>query len=223
MKKVFLLLLLIFLCGCTSNYNLKISNNKFEEKIEIVVPNYSYYYEEVIDPETGAVVEDDNQLKSFLDEDTKSLFSKDVNYNKKVKYFDDYAEVHMNYTYSEKEFSDSNSLKLCFDDAIFENSKNYYIHASGRFYCLYSDKLDIVINTKNKVVSNNADRVEGNNYIWTITDDNKGNVDIEFEVEKSSSKIIIIIVYVLVLSIIVFGLIYLIKFAKQKSAINNEI
>lgn len=221
MKKVFLVLLLLLLCGCTSNYNLKISNNKFEEKINIVIPDYDYSYEEVIDPESGVAVEDDNQLKAFLEEETPALFSKKANYKKKVNYSGNSVDVNMSYTYTEKNFSDSNSLKLCFDNAYFKNDKTYYIHASGNFYCLYTDSMDIVITTKNKVVSNNADKVEGNNYIWTITEENKDNVNIEFEVEKGFSRFNII--YVVFFAIVIFGIIFVVKTISNKGAKNNEI
>ena len=208
-------LLLLLLCGCTTTYKLEISN------INIVFEKNEDEDIETIDPVTGEKIESDNQIDSLLEADTYALFSKNSKYKKKIKKHDNYIDVNMKYTYSEKTFEDSNSLKLCFENAVFRNEKNYYIHAKGKFYCLYSDSMDIEIYSNNKVVSNNADEVNGNSYIWHINENNVDNVEIEFEVEKGFSKVNIIYITSILLFLVIGVIVY--KISKNKRLINNSI
>lgn len=216
MKKIFAILFLILLSGCTTNYNLKISNDSFEENISVhidksEIPSY-----------TGGEVETDDQITPFLNNDYSALFSdNNAYYEKNRTDFDNYIQVDMNYNYSEEEFSDSNSLKLCFSDYEFTYEDSYYIHAYGEFYCLYSDDINISIETNNKVIKNNADSVNGNVYTWNVNKNNVRNVNIEFEVEKGFSiKNFIYYVLGAVVVIIVVAIICNIYFKRKKV---NEI
>lgn len=221
MKKIIVFLSIFLLCGCTSTYKLDISNDKFSENINIFMPYYKYQSEQNIDPETGAIIEEDNQIDSFLNNKISALFSKKSYYKKKVVYDNDTASINMKYIYSEKEFEDSNSLKLCFDDYVFKYDSSYYIRAKGQFYCLYSDSVDIEIHTKNKVIKNNASEVNGNSYIWHINQENAQNVDILFEVEKGISRSTIIISVTIVVILLFALMLYFIVHLKNKN--NNSI
>ena len=57
------------------------------------------------------------------------------------------------------------------------------IKLSGGFYCLYSNKIDINVISNYEVLNNNAKKVNGNKYTWTI--DNSNNVDIMLTVSKT--------------------------------------
>lgn len=183
MKKILILLLLILLCGCTSSYNLEISNDSFKESINM------YIDKSIIPTTTQDGIELDDQVTPFLKNKYSAFFSNEsAFYNKKVNELDDAYEVNMDYKYDEKNFKDANSLNSCFSNFIYESNKNYYIHAYGEFLCLYSDEFKISIKTKNKVIRHNADSVNGNVYTWNINQDNVLNTDIEFRVEKGMSK-----------------------------------
>ncbi len=215
MKKLLIFLLIVFLLsGCTSNYNLEISNNSFKENINATInkneiPTSSPYPE----------IELDDQITPFLNKDYSAIFSDDkALYKKRVTYLDNYINVDMSYKYNEQEFYNSNSLKLCFDNYEFSYEDDYYIHAYGRFYCLYSDSLDINIKTNNKVLSHNADEVNGNTYTWHVNKDNLDNLDINIKVDKGINKetittIIIVIFIIIILSIV--GLVVYKKGSKE--------
>ena len=84
----------------------------------------------------------------------------------------------MSYTYDPLEFSDSNSLNMCFENFEYELEEKYYIHASGTFYCAYSDQVKINIKTRNKVLYfNNKLRLLYHNYA-KFSSNNKKNTPI---------------------------------------------
>lgn len=207
MKKIlFIIPLILFISGCSSTYNLEIGNNSFKENIEIKfdkteIPNESLYED----------IETDDQITPFLEEDHHAFFSKkDKYYNKKVIYYDNYIDVNLSYDYSSSEFKDANSLNSCFENFIFDDEENYYIHVYGNFYCLYTDEFSINIKTNNKVLRSNATSVEGNIYTWKINNDNKHDVDIELEISKGFPWKIIIKYTIIIglIIVVVFGAIY---------------
>lgn len=196
MKKTLIICICIFLCGCTSKYTLEISDDSFKENIDVVIDkNLLPSIPEI--SENG--IELDDRLTPFLKDDTKVFTNNDKkNYKKKVTYLDNIIKVKMSYKYNKKEFLNSNSLNLCFDDAVFTYEDKYYIQAKGTFYCLYIDEIEINIKTNNKVFEHNADKVDGNIYTWIINKKNYNDVDIEISIDKGIS-------IKQVLSYIIFG------------------
>jgi len=216
MKKIFTIIILFLLCGCSSEYTLEISNDNFKENIK------SYIYKSEIPTVTYKDIELDDYITPFLKNKYSALFSNDKAYYKKVTVdLGDRYEVNMSYEYNAKKFSDSNSLKLCFDNYKFDYNDNYYIHAYGTFYCLYSNELKINIKTNNKVIKNNADSINGNVYTWNISDSNKNNVDIEFEVEKGFSYIKVIYYIIGIIALVPIAIIVYMVYSKNKNV--NEI
>lgn len=217
MRKIIFIFIVLLVCGCTANYNLEITEESFKETIDIkisksLIPEKSEYPE----------IETDDYITPFLEEETSALFSNpNVYYNKQVQDFSTYYNIKMDYEYLPSEFKDSNSLNLCFDNFEFYEDENYYLHATGTFYCLYSDEVKINITTKNEVITNNADEIKGNTYIWNINGRNKNNIDIEFEVSKKISYMKYIKYGLLI--ILLVGIIYLINKLLTKNKINNEI
>ena len=63
-----------------------------------------------------------------------------------------------------------------------ETEDYYYIKLSGKLYCMYAKKIDIKVTSNNAVLENNARKVSGNTYTWTIKDSD--NVDILLNVSK---------------------------------------
>lgn len=179
MKKWIFLVLALLLTGCSAEYNLEISNDSFKEKI------VSYIDKSEIPTEQIEDIEIDDPITPFLNNKYSALYSKDTAYyNKKVIDLENQYKVEMKYNYTAKDFSDSNSLKLCFENYEFDYEDNYYIAGYGNFMCLYSDEININIKTKNKVINHNADSVNGNVYTWVINKENADNVNIEIEIEK---------------------------------------
>ena len=217
-KIIFVISLLILLTGCTSEYTLEISNNKFEEQISTVIPKNAIpeLTQEVLDGQ----VDLDDQITPFLEEKTHSLITNDKFYDKKVINKDDFVIVELGYLYDENEFKKANSINTCFEYPELDFSEKYYINLQGAFYCLYGDTVDIKIKTNNNVVHNNADEVLGNTYIWRINEENSNYVDIQIEIEKGTPSnfivgITLISVFVIAILIIIF------KFYKKNKESNS--
>ena len=218
-KTIFLILFILFMCGCEANYNLEISNDSFKENINIIIDE-----NEIPSQSTNEEIETDDQITPFLEDKYSALFSDEkAYYEKKVTYFDNYINVKMDYDYGEQEFNDSNSLNRCFENFIFDYEGNsYYIHAYGEFYCLYSEDLHVNIRTDNKVIKSNSTNIDGNTYTWIIDKSNIDDIDIEFEVNKGIAwkaiirySLIIILLLVLICSMVCY-----IKNLNKK---NNEV
>lgn len=215
MKKILLIIVFLMLCGCTSNYKLEISNNRFSEHIEIFtdsMPDSANKYDEF-----GAEI--DNPLIAIIEDDVYSTTTK--KYKKRVKNNDNGVNITLDYKYDEATFAFANSLNNCFKTVEFHNDNTYYIHLSEDFKCLYSDSLDIEIVTKNKVLSNNAHEVLGNSYIWHISETNIDSIDIEIELEKGISTNNLILYWSIGISTLLLMVAVFIFYSKRVK--NNSI
>ena len=197
MKKIVLIILMLLISGCSSNYDLKISNNSFDENINFVVPSSS---ESVTDNDT---IEDDNRLNSIFKESIASVTTEDEFFKKEISKFDNYTIVELVYKHDEDSFKNATSINLCFEYPELKFEENYYINLQGAFYCLYSDSIDIKIKTSNKVYSNNADEINGDTYIWHINESNVDYVDIKIEIDKGiPNEVYVVIVFIGVLLVL---------------------
>lgn len=219
LRRILMISLLVLLTGCSSEYNLKISNNNFKENISNSIPKN--IIPTITQEELDAGVEFDDQITPFIEQDTASLITNNKFYKKKVVENNDYFKIYMSYNYNEEEFKKASSINNCFQYPELDFSKNYYINLQGSFYCLYSDSIDIKIETKNDVYYNNADEIQGNLYIWHIDESNRDYVDIKIEVDKGTpmKTIIIIIVSLLLVTLVTFVIYKIYKNKKEESSI----
>lgn len=200
MKRYFLILLLIvFISGCSSSYNLFISDDNFKEEI------YTNF-EDVVIYDASPGIERDDQVTPFIENDQYPFKNnRDIIYQKNVS--DDRKNVELKYNFKPEEFNQASSMNLCFDDVDYKYNKEYFeFNLSGSFYCLYSDEIDINIITNNKVLSNNADSVKGNIYTWKINSNNVDNVSIQIKIkryEKYQYLFLCVVIFILIGSIIV--------------------
>ncbi len=175
MKKIKLLVPLLFLlAGCTVNYNLDIDGDNLDEKITGTVTKEEY---EVKDTDTG-----ENQIYTLFNYDQNALYDEESTY---LRTIDDKGKK-INYSFSYRynyDFDRSTLINNCFEYHLVEETEDYiYIKLSGKFYCMYSKKIDIKVKTNNAVLENNAKKVDGNTYTWTLKD--KDDVDIILNVSK---------------------------------------
>ncbi len=180
-KKIFLLLSLLLITGCSSKYQLEITNDKFIENVNTVILN-----EDI--PESNPVATISDNYTPFIKMDnfvTPFISSQKILYNKTVDETNAGYNVNLNYTYTPEEFKDSYALNMCFENYVFQNNKkNFIFHLNGTFYCLYGDKTTIEVKTDNYVSEHNADKVEDNKYIWYITKDEIKTKDISIKISK---------------------------------------
>lgn len=217
MKKIILLILILLVSGCTTEYNLTIENNKFNENIKIDISKSLIDYTPTIPG-----VEKDDQITPLIENPVSAFFStSNKNYDKKVEETENSYNINLKYNYTFDEFKGSNSINSCFENIEMNGEDVYYINLNGNFYCLYSDSIDIKIKTNNEVIRHNADRKEGNTYIWNIHSGNSNNVDILFEVSKDiKNKSIILEISIIIVLLIILGIV--LKVIKKKNEENNK-
>lgn len=161
-KRIIILLLPLLLTGCTINYDLVINQNNIKETITGSVKESEY---ETKETDTGL-----NELYVLINEDVTPLINDDDLYKKNIINTNTGIDYEYTYTYKNN-YAYSRVINTCFENHTITETETYYkINLSGNFYCLYSDKIDINVTSNYVVMENNADKVDGNVYKWTIDD-----------------------------------------------------
>lgn len=173
-KIVVVFVVLLLLTGCTINYDLTINENSIDEKISGSVNKSEY---QLNDEDTSP-----NLFYTLINSDVPALVVGDDLYKKDISELEDKLNYNYSYTYNNN-FDKSRIINSCFENRIIsETDKYYHIKLSGKFYCLYSDKININVTSNYEVIDNNADKINGNKYVWTI--DNSNDVDILLTISK---------------------------------------
>ena len=182
-KYIFVILLMFIMSGCSIDYTLFISDKGFDETIKVNVI-------------------DNLENTKFVERDYNPLhYSDDIIYDKDVKKGNENIDVKLHYNYSLEEFSNANSFNQAFYKRKIKITKDIInIDLSELKGLNVGVDFDIKIKTNNKVLSNNADTVKGNTYIWHVDDKNKENVNVKIKIKrgilnkKDNSNIIVYIV-----------------------------
>ncbi len=175
MKKLLLFCCIFLLTGCTVNYNLVIDKDKATENIQIIVPNEALT----------------DEAKELLQTSKNSVFlDKKVFYENDHKEQNDSQYLNYKYVYNLHDFKNTKFLNWCYNDYKVSYKKNIFtLSTEGPFNCLNHygtnkiDKAEIVIKTRYKVISDNADEIINNNYFWYIDSDNYTNKPINIEID----------------------------------------
>ncbi len=208
MKKIFKLFLIIiltlFISGCTVKYDLTIDNNGMYENIRLYFVNNA---------ENNKLVDSlySQNRSAYYDFDTNM-----TNYYKTTKGIDkDHDLLYLNYyyEYNENKLQNSNAINECFyNKSVTKDEKYITLNTSKGLDCIYRDtvkqidKLEINIKTKYLVVESNADSVSKNTYTWKITDKNYNEKSIYMKIDyKNNYKEETPIYIILVLFGIVIG------------------
>lgn len=214
MKKIFLILVLLLLSGCSVDYNLSYIDDEIIENITLTVDNASQ-------------IEELKSNNIYAIADASSLIKYNINYERKKAIY--------SYTYSLDSFNRANYVNQCFDAFGFvkKNEFEYVLSTSKGFNCMnYSyipvDGYTIKITTNHEVIESNADSVKRNEYTWNINNDNASNKAIYIHFGKVKERTILDWIYENLLSIIIIGSIFIIittavGYIVVKSKKNNEI
>lgn len=217
-KIIILIILLLSVTGCTTDYNLNIEDDYITENIFSTIPS-SY----VTKKSRIKEIETDNQVIPFINNPQYVFNESDgITYNKTVKLdkSNNYI-VNLYYKYIFNDFLKSRAYNNCFQESYISKEENGTIPVvfKGKFYCLYGDKVNINITSSKKVLGNNADVINGNTYTWIIDNNNIDNTDIQilFSNEKisNSSNIINLFLVGLLIIIIIIDL-YIVKSKKKR-------
>lgn len=210
MKKILLMILVLtFITGCSSQYNIKIDGEKIKEEISLTIDKNKIKDEEM-GPESSIYSKD--SLNYLKNDDLYPIIDNNVEkYKKDITEEGNYINVKLNYDYSIANYGNSQILNNCFEKVeVKESKKEIYIHLSGNYYCLEnSSNLEFVIESSNRVLNNNADNKSSNKYTWNINSANKDNVDIEIKLSKKSLfqyYIMLSVAGIVVLVLVVLGI-----------------
>lgn len=220
-KNIFVLLMfIIILTGCDAEYNLEFSNDSIKENTKITILDSDIPVE---DP--NQMIEVDDRITPFIEQDQYPFFnSEKVKYNKDVKKSGDITTINFDYEFTHKEYLDSYVYNSCFEKKNFSTEgDNHYLSFSGDFYCFYGDSITINIKTNNKVIENNADKVNGNIYTWVINKDNFNDVNIDMVISKDSAVVERVIIYIVIgISIVLFIAGFIVyKKIKNRDSVNE--
>lgn len=200
---------IFFISGCSIDYTLVINDNYFDERISVVVDDSS---------------ENINQtLKNY----SPLHYSDDIFYEKKIKKSNGKTIVKLHYRYSLEEFRNANSINQGFynRDIKVDNGIIYLNFSDFSGFAAKVD-FDIKIRTDNKVLKNNADKVNGNCYIWHVDSDNKDKLNIEMQIKKGTDKSLFKkyqFIICFVIGIVVIGITFGVYITFKNHKKNNEI
>lgn len=186
MKKIIFLILLSFLlAGCDSQYTIEIGNNKIKESLITIMP-----VEKNETCESKAL----NECDDDSDEITNSnIFPLINNYDAEYKLTNEYNEKNYissrTFDFTYENFKDSYVLNNCFENFKYEYKKgNIYINAIGFTNCYNNSDITVKVITSHKVIESNADKREGNTYIWNINNTNYLSKDFSIKVQSFTLK-----------------------------------
>lgn len=222
-KLLGLFICILFLTGCTVNYDVTIDEDSFDESISLSFLKSQTSYNDLLvykNDETPINVHGDEN--KFYDSQITENFN---NYVLTYKYKHDMNSI-----------NDAYFIKNCYPNFSLVNSDQMIRISSGnQFMCLNgddglsADSVSITIKTDMKVISNNADKVSGNSYTWNIDETNYDNKPINLVIQRdmnvqdiivendSSFTLIFVVITVLVLLLVIFMVIRL--KAKKNNAI----
>jgi hypothetical protein len=219
MKKIWLLVcLLLFLTGCTSDYEIN-----FGEKIdEKIIFNYDFDLNEVFgEVDCDAVCAEEELLESEI----PALKEFKDYYNKQLELKDGKTKISLDYSYTYDNFEDSYLINQCFQYSDFINDDDYYyVSLGGYFDCFGGTEFTLKVKSDYQVLNENADTKKDGYYIWNIENDNPEN-----KVELQVSKVLLApkkkgfkISFKVICWLLLFGVLGLVIFLKRKFEDNNE-
>lgn len=201
-KKIFLIIITtLLLCGCEAKYTLNINSNGIKDELSLKGNGRIQSYEDIpSESELQNTIEVSNIIVDKRKKDNSEYI--DINqdlykgldvYNKNFKKLEEgYYELDFNYQFKTiSEYRNSELTELLSDQNFCENDeKTLTINSSCNNWYVFKryNQLDIIyfkIVTDYKVIQNNADTVNGNEYTWVIRKDNYGIKDIIIKLDTT--------------------------------------
>lgn len=220
-KATFLILVILFCSGCSSELYYKFDEDKIESTITIKYTtdefnNYIKNSEASLQMNTNMTdsevkmnseeMFESYKINSFKDNDFKQYSGKLTQDNNKFTYI-------YNYEYKYKEFKNNNIFNNCFlSPVIKEDNDAYYFALYGDFTCRYNEGMKLVIDAPGKLLSSNSKDVKNDKATWTI-DQTKNDIYFSISKKDISNNLFtkIYIVGGVVLGIVTIITVFLIK------------
>lgn len=201
-KKIFLILSLFLLTGCTASYTLTFDENGIEEHIE-------WKNNTLI--QTSASDGTETSIKDLL----YYAYPEEVDanmYEKKITKEGKNYKIELDYTHDPDQFEKATALQY-FKYYVFLNGESsYYLNLKGGLVEGMENQIENTIQVKiithNRVIQNNADEIKGDTYIWNITKNNAPKKEIIFQVSKNQKEIIqkdgnLVLTFIIVIALLV--------------------
>lgn len=241
MKNKFKIIILIFLIiissGCTVNYDLEFKNDKIKETVTITENNIDKLHSSV---GFGLLTNiemcnkiNDTPIVSVYDKNIDNISIENNKVDKRFEYYkpnnevnDSLCKLNYSYTFTTSNYKNSFAASQGFKHFNFSEYGDTYIISTTRGIDRYNeytnlDKVVVHIYTNHKVINNNADRVDGENYYWEFSrNDNEKNVYIMVSKNQLISngilaKIVIIIYIAIVVALLLFAIRIYTKYKKN--------
>ena len=228
MKKCKILLLIIFafvLTGCSVDYNVEIYKNDVKVNGTLLEENSDRWYEKVYDITYQEMVD----LKTTGDE-----YSPVIDGLYKI---DEEGKLGLglkNKYKLDKSYISSPGISSCYKYfRVMEEDNKIILSSSLENLCFDEyknlDNITINLKTNHKVVSSNADTVNGYHYTWNISRENKDDAAIQITLEKDKyifnyeNEFVKKIFYILIIVGIILGVgsITYIHFKKKNNNLNE--
>lgn len=242
-KKLFLLIFLFLVTGCSATYDIEIYNNTVKEDLEYIdsIPSnwdkeaqYGLTYRELVVDSSNypypvfdsTVVDENDTIKiEGVEYYDNTLISDSNRLGQKLSY----------HQFTLDNFYDSSIVKKCYQYfSVLEEDNHIILSTSLENTCFDSypslDFITVNLKTNHKVVSNNADIVDGYHYTWNISRTEKDDAAILITLEKNEyifnyenefAKKVIYIAIIVGIILVVSSLIYI--YFKNKRKRLNEI
>lgn len=220
MKKILLVIMCIFLTGCTVEYNITIDTNTVNElsQIKTTVDELS---------DVGY-----NELNKDVQ---KSYHNEYKYYNVKTSTRNNIITSQFQYDHKFKEYPFSRAIEMCYEEEIIkETDSKIIINTPKRVNCLIDnvepnnpiDKLTINITTDLQVEKHNADKKKGNTYTWIVDKTNYNNKSIHIEIRKTQNHNNLLknnLELIVVFSVFLVPLAIIIIYVRIRKKRNNKI
>lgn len=178
MKKVLLVLLFMFLIsGCSVNYEVEIGGKTLKENMTLI-DNQS---------DNNEINELMNSYSNVFYYDNYNPYEKNQNqnytyYNKSI--IDNGMGINLKHVFNYQNYSGSAIVNNCFDDFFFGSSGDeYYLDTrKGKFTCFDKypklDSVTVKVIVDTEVYENNANQINGKEYIWQFNRNNASSASI---------------------------------------------
>lgn len=226
-KIILFVVILLALSGCSATYNIEIKDNKVyeyakiwdsKEGIDNKIEKNGYSLKEEMDITFNNIHDKNNGQEEVK---TRSFNLNKIN--------DDlYYGISYENSFDLEKYNNSPLLQQCYKDVTINVEDNIIvINSSNYFNCFdyygYLDNVNIKLTTNYVSLSNNADKVNENEYNWIITKDNYKNKSIYIELDKTKyllteekvDKLLNIILIILGGLALIFGIFVFIKIKKS--------
>lgn len=181
-NRLILLISILVLTGCSAKYELTINNDQnLNESLNITENDTSKFNEKIIQLKNSTPKE---YLETNLDWPTPAYINTEENpiEPKKIDGIDYYDKkdisselslgINYNFKHKQDNFSKSNILNNCYEYNYLSENNTIKFETTSEFKCFATyellDDVEFALNTKCKVVNNNADKKTNNKYTWKI-------------------------------------------------------